>query len=184
MLNRICATALFYYSSDNTTAPRLDFYQHVVTGIDHVNYEQDPREFLRVVYGIYDKSPGAQYVGNVVCKEGRLLTFPNILLHRIGPCKLIDPTIPGHRKVLVLFLVDPNIRIISTADVPPQQRDWWGEKVWADGGFGGLSRELHDQVVDEVEEFPISVDEAKSVRLQLINERKAFAINQYKMFTG
>jgi hypothetical protein len=42
---------------------------------------------------------------------------------------LVDPTKPGHRRFIALWLVDPNLRIISTANVPPQQRDWWAEAI-------------------------------------------------------
>lgn len=41
--------------------------------------------------------------------------------------KLQDPTRPGHRRFLALWLVDPHTRIVSTANVPPQQRAWWEE---------------------------------------------------------
>jgi Protein of unknown function (DUF4246) len=42
---------------------------------------------------------------------------------------LIDPTKPGHRRFIALWLVEPNRRIISTANVPPQQRGWWVEAI-------------------------------------------------------
>jgi hypothetical protein len=44
---------------------------------------------------------------------------------------LVDPTKPGHCRFIALWLVDPNFRIISTANVPPQQRDWWAEEILA-----------------------------------------------------
>ena len=31
---------------------------------------------------------------------------------------------PGHRRILVFFLVDPMQRIFSATDVGPQQRGW------------------------------------------------------------
>jgi hypothetical protein len=49
--------------------------------------------------------------------------------HHVSPFRLVDPTKPGHRRFIALWLVDPNIRIISTANVPPQQQDWWVESV-------------------------------------------------------
>ncbi|OJJ40832.1 hypothetical protein ASPWEDRAFT_178657 [Aspergillus wentii DTO 134E9] len=30
----------------------------------------------------------------------------------------------SHRKILALFLVDPNMRVISSANMPPQREDW------------------------------------------------------------
>ncbi|KAJ8606443.1 hypothetical protein MRB53_040957 [Persea americana] len=47
--------------------------------------------------------------------------------HRIGATSLKDRTKPGHRRYMILRLVDPAIPIISTANVPPQQARWWAE---------------------------------------------------------
>jgi hypothetical protein len=49
--------------------------------------------------------------------------------HQVSPVKLIDPTKPGHRRFIALWLVDPAERIISTANVPPQQMDWYAESL-------------------------------------------------------
>lgn len=51
--------------------------------------------------------------------------------HRVSSFKLADPTKPGHRRFIALWLVDPHQRIISTASVPPQRQDWW-----LDSAFG------------------------------------------------
>jgi hypothetical protein len=68
--------------------------------------------------------------------------------------KLVDRTKPGHRKILALFLVDPNIKIISSANVPCQRKDWWREEI-EHGGFDTvLPRELGDLVFGAVEDFP------------------------------
>jgi Protein of unknown function (DUF4246) len=60
-----------------------------------------------------------------------------------------------------LFLIDPNIRIISTANVPCQQKDWWTTVIQRKGVLAQLPFELQEQVFDEVEGFPISLKEAK-----------------------
>lgn len=49
--------------------------------------------------------------------------------HAVSPFKLVDPHKPGHRRFIALWLVDPNKRIISTANVPPQQMTWYAESV-------------------------------------------------------
>lgn len=46
--------------------------------------------------------------------------------------RLQDPTKPGHRRFIALWLVDPFQRIISTANVPPQQMDWWLNSILGD----------------------------------------------------
>jgi hypothetical protein len=125
----------------------------------------------------------------VACTEGRLLTFPNILQHRVLPFSLADRTKPGHRKILALFLVDPNIRIISTANVPPQRRDWWAEAILEDfavhkrnDAFGKLSQEISDKVFESVDDFPIGMREAKEIRLKLMEERKNYVVESNNAF--
>lgn len=50
----------------------------------------------------------------------------------MSPFSLIDKTRPGHRRFIALWLVDPYQRIISTANVPPQQQDWWFDSIVGD----------------------------------------------------
>ena len=106
-------------------------------------------------------------------REGRLLVFPNVLQHRVLPFSLADVTRPGHRKILALFLVDPNIPIPSTANIPPQQRDWWAQKINHDRALSKLPQELAERVYDAVRDFPISLERAKKEREELMEERKA-----------
>lgn len=61
-----------------------------------------------------------------------LILFSLPSQHCVSPFELADPTKPGHRRFIALWLVDPYNRIISTANVPPQQQDWWREAA-----FGG-----------------------------------------------
>lgn len=114
-----------------------------------------------------------QELGKVLTREGRLLTFPNVLQHRVQSFRLADPTKPGHRKLLAMFLVDPHIRVLSTANVPPQRKDWWADEVRKVKQFEALPRELFDKVIEEVRDFPISWDEALEIRESLMGERGA-----------
>ena len=150
-------------------------------------YPQNVHGWLTEIYGCEQNGPAVQEVGSILCEENRLLTFPNILQHQVQPFKLADPTKPGHRKIVALFLVDPGIRIISTANVPPQQRDWWSEcvsKAFAKTGeaLGMLSAELKDKVYQEVDDFPIGIEEAKEIRLKLMDERKSYVTDQTRSF--
>ncbi|KAF8874335.1 hypothetical protein BD779DRAFT_257282 [Infundibulicybe gibba] len=171
----ICATALYYYDSHNITPGHLAFRQQVNPDeAQDVGYQQDHHDWLWEVFGCENEEPGIQHVGAVETREGRLVTFPNILQHKVQPFELADPTKPGHRKILALFLVDPNIKIISTANVPCQRRDWWREYIEANGNaLGRLPIELHDLVFDLVD-FPLDFDEAASLRLELMEERKRY----------
>jgi hypothetical protein len=115
-----------------------------------------------------------QEVGDVVTKEGRLITFPNLLQHRVKPFKLADPTRPGHRKIVALFLVDPHIRVISTANIPPQQHHWWVEEAANEEPLLKLPPELRNEIARHASDFPIGMEEAKELRLELMEERKNF----------
>ena len=66
-------------------------------------------------------APCVQGVGDVITKTHRCIAFPNLYQHRLQPFGLEDPTRPGHRRVLVFFLVDPTQKVLSATDVAPQQ---------------------------------------------------------------
>ena len=179
----ICATALYYYSCENITPSKLSFRQvsDPESAVVDIHYLQDHHDWLAPVFGLQQHEAPLQFVGSVETREGRLITFPNILHHQVQPFKLADPTKPGHRKLVALFLVDPNVPgVISTADVPCQRLDWWGEEILSGSPTGGglrkLPLELNETVFQAVEDFPISLDEAKKYRLQLMEERKKFVL--------
>ncbi|TAQ85949.1 hypothetical protein B7494_g5717 [Chlorociboria aeruginascens] len=183
----IISTALFYYDNKNIKPSYLSFRQLSQTDTLHISYPQDEHTWLSEVFGCEQDGPGIQDVGSVLCREGRLLTFPNILQHRVEPFELADHTKPGHRKILALFLVDPGMKVISTANVPPQQRDWWSEEVvrqvGANGeGLGKLSSELKEEIFKNVEDFPIGMPEAKELRLKLMEERTKYVYEQRTNF--
>ncbi|KAH9475906.1 hypothetical protein JR316_0011467 [Psilocybe cubensis] len=165
MNEHIVATSIYYYSSSNITTSSLSFRQQCWSNIDYdIDYPVgSDYEWLLDIFGCERNEPTVQFVGSVMTPEGRLLTFPNILQHRVEPFKLEDPTKPGHRKIVALFLVDPNIKIISTANVPCQRADW---VLNADSS----SARSEDG-------FPITEDAAKDLKLELMEERKEFAVN-------
>ena len=119
--------------------------------------------------------PAIQNLGKVLTRESRLLCFPNVMQHKVSPFKLADPTRPGHRKLLALFLVDPHIKIISTENVPPQQQAWWRENVATSGLFEKLPPELAENVLNAVD-FPVTLETAREQRLGLMEERKEFTV--------
>ncbi|MEV8595453.1 DUF4246 domain-containing protein [Streptomyces sp. NPDC052012] len=114
---RIVSTGIYYWDSENITESRLSFR----TAVDDPHYEQNHDNGMREVYGLENEGPLNQVLGSASTPAGRVLAFPNILQHRVGPFRLADPTRPGHRKILAFFLVDPSERIVSTSDIPPQQ---------------------------------------------------------------
>lgn len=117
---RIVATGIYYLETDNITESKLHFRQ----SIKDPDYEQNDDRGVLAIYGMKDEDPLNQVLGNLVAKQGRCIVFPNIYQHRVAPFKLEDNTKPGFRKILVFFLVDPTVKIISTQNVLPQQPDW------------------------------------------------------------
>jgi hypothetical protein len=129
-----------------------------------------------------------------------VLTY-EISQRRISPFRLTDPTKPGYRRFIALWLVNPNVRIISTANVPPQQMDWWAGSVFRDipeareqarpklpsdvfawlrehSGLPHLPQELIDMINEYVaadhNELPMGEEEARYHREKLVKERTDF----------
>ncbi|KAK3991074.1 hypothetical protein QBC44DRAFT_57751 [Cladorrhinum sp. PSN332] len=136
MNEHIVGTALYYLDSDNITETHLEFRAQtrgMYMSDDHPwnTVGQDAYHWMEHVYGtLFGEMSGVsaqQNYGTVLTPEGRLLAFPNVFHHRVSGFKLADPTKPGHRRFIALWLVDPCTRIISTANVPPQQAEWWAE---------------------------------------------------------
>ncbi|PGG98755.1 hypothetical protein AJ79_08775 [Helicocarpus griseus UAMH5409] len=167
----ICATALYYYDNHNITPSYITFRQQCVTNPKVKDDRGQEPDILPEIFGKNIFSSATQIPGSVYCSEGRLLTFPNTLQHRVEPFELADKSQPGHRKVLALLLVDPHIRIISTANVPPQRRDWWMEHIESTGALKKLPKELVEMVLGSNVDCPFSIEEAKKLRLELMAER-------------
>ncbi|KAJ6256006.1 hypothetical protein Dda_9300 [Drechslerella dactyloides] len=175
--DRICATSIYYYSNENVEASCLKFRQEIneEESMDWPN-RQNEDEFMLPFFGIDNGDAAIQVIGDVATTQGRLITFPNTLQHQVQPFELADKTKPGHRKILAVFLVDPYTRVISTANIPPQRKDWWAEDLELNGGgrLNKLPREIRDMVIGDVEGFPIDMELAKQLRLELMEERKTF----------
>ncbi|KAJ3523414.1 hypothetical protein NMY22_g11454 [Coprinellus aureogranulatus] len=188
MNEAICASAIYYYSSENISTSSLSFsHQCREPGWPETNYRQNTTDWIEEVFGLQHNGAPIQTLGSVETREGRLVTFSNLMLHQVQPFKLADPTKPGHRKILALFLVDPNVSTISTADVPPQRRDWWADevvsacsKVESANRFGRLPTELRNKVFEEVNGFPPSREDAEKYRASLMKERKDFVLGHQR----
>ncbi|KAJ9136822.1 Protein of unknown function DUF4246 [Pleurostoma richardsiae] len=174
MLNEhIAATAIYYYDVDNVTESRLTFRQEASLEDEELVYEQDEHQPLADIFGTSSMrdEPAVQDLGSVATPQGRLLVFPNTLQHRVGQFRLADPARPGHRRFVVLWLVDPHYRVCSTRNVPPQQHDWWAEKSVHKVDFGKLPGEIINMITEDVKDFPMGLEEAKKLRLELMQER-------------
>lgn len=103
-------------------------------------------------------------------KSGRCIAFPNIYQHQVQPFKLADPTKAGHRKIVALFLVDPDVTIPSSTDIPDQRREIYEELLMKSQGFRRLAQELRDIIFDEMENG-FTRQQAEKFRLDLMGER-------------
>lgn len=174
MLNEhICATALYYYDSENISDSYLSFRTRANEEdmMGELRYEQGQFDVIERIFAIKEGHSTIQDIGKVLTRSGRALFFPNVYQHRVSPFELTDPTRPGHRKILALFLVDPDIPVISTSNVGPQQRHWWdSDAEFTSKLLSKLPVELQGMVMQEADHL-MDLDEAKKVRLELMEER-------------
>lgn len=178
MLNEhIVGTAIYYYDCNNVTESRLRFRQQAFIDEVELNYEQDDHEPLCEIFGTDSMrdEPAVQELGSLDTREGRMIAFPNTFQHKVDQFELADPSKPGHRRFLVLWLVDPHYRIMSTANVPPQQHEWWADETLRKAAGFPLPPELANLVMKETEDFPMSREDAEKLRLELMAERTSFA---------
>lgn len=92
--------------------------------LDSENVEEEGLKFRDGSVG-----SGGHELGTVPTLPGRILVWPNYLHHKTGKVRLLDKKQPGHRTLCAFHLVDPTLRIRSTATVPPQQQSWLKEMV-------------------------------------------------------
>jgi hypothetical protein len=158
MNEHIVGTALYYLDSENITESHLEFRTNT-SSYESEDYPvgQDAYHWMESVFGANlgsgSGSPCVQRYGSVTTPQGRLLCFPNVFQHRVSGFRLADPTKPGHRRFIALWLVDPFTRIISTANVPPQQAEWWAERAFGalkkgDDGAASLPAEILQLVAE------------------------------------
>lgn len=166
----IVCTVLYYYDTENITSSELGFQ----VALDKPKCEEDDDRGCEAVFGLNDNESPLWDVGATEAVEDRIIVFPNMLLHRETTFSLADETKSGHSKILCFYIVDPNNdKVVTTDQVPPQQADWWKDEVTATPSMltHKLPPELLKRVLGEVDS-PMSLEQAKKVRQELIDERK------------
>jgi Protein of unknown function (DUF4246) len=126
------------------------------------------------MYGLADGDDLNQPLGSAVCEPCRVLCFSNHIQHQVAPFQLDDPSRHGVRKIVAVFLVNPSRRVLSTADVPPQQAAWHDEL----SRIGSLMPEQVKERLDEMRDFPIDWSTACMLRKELMRERKYMQLDQ------
>ncbi|KAK6882625.1 hypothetical protein K6H10_000687 [Candida tropicalis] len=165
----IVATVLYYYDIENIFDSRLSFR----TLFNDPVYEQYDNIYTEVLFGLHDNDPIVKYLGNIEDKEDIVVIFPNILQHHVDPFELTDKTKPGHRRILCFFIVNPyNDRVLTTKQVPPQNKEWWDDTS-LDYLF---PNNLKEKILDlkNGETWPMNFAQAEDVRKVLMKERSMY----------
>ena len=168
----IVATGIYYYHSKNITDTRLNFRINVREPV----YAQGDFRGVGYNYGLWEDRPMIQALDGIITKQDRCIVFPNIYQHQVQPFELEDKTLSGSRQILVFFLCDPQKQILSTSQVPPQQKEW-ARPAEVEMALEEVSKSLPQELVDQVEDYldwPMSLIEAKEHREKLMQERKFF----------
>jgi hypothetical protein len=141
--DRIVATACYYLECENVQGGKLAFR----ASVDDPIAEQYDDDGVELMYGLVFEEALVQSLGScVTCRKGRVLAWPNTHQHKVEPVSLVDPTRPGKRTILCFFLVDPTLRVRSTATVPPQQLAWVEEAVHPELATKNLDDALQEMV--------------------------------------
>ncbi|KDQ52810.1 hypothetical protein JAAARDRAFT_39798 [Jaapia argillacea MUCL 33604] len=178
---RIVATGIYYYTSTNISESKLGFRTAIGDGTSDcmfgLPYQESDSKGYTVAFGISKDGALNQELGSVITKEDKCLAFPNIYQHRVAPFELVDPTKPGVRRILCFFLVDPTTKILSTSDVPPQQRRWYEDELAKIPALLNLPVELQDIIKRYTLAGKITMEQAQEERELLMEERVNFRID-------
>ena len=130
--------------------------------------------------GAYPPILPFQNIGSVRTPQGRLITFPHTMEHRVEPFELADPNLPGYHRSVVLYLVDPHYRVCSTRNVLPQQFHWWAEALSDEFVKLGVPREISTEITRRTDDWLMGMDEATKHRLEMMKEHRWMDVVRYK----
>jgi hypothetical protein len=162
---------------------------------DHGDPEQVPTGFVRPKYGLSgddvhsgslwnvgwktETMPNHVDLGIIATPPGRALVFKNSNQHRVGIMCNSSTDESAFRKVLVFWLVDPDKRIASTADIPMQQWNTISTQLahtlyrqWRPLGSASALRKGIVRLILDFAKWGFTQEEALQHRLKLMEERK------------
>jgi len=118
----IAATGIHYLEVDNITPSFLEFRKPTIINEEEVDYPQNDTHYTSFHYGIENHHDGVmnRYLGLIRANEGASVVFPNTLQHRVKEFEVEDKNKPGLRSIIAFFLINPDVKIISTSNVPEQ----------------------------------------------------------------
>lgn len=150
-----------------------------LTEVDH-----EPGDFiwLRQVFGLENGEPAIQAPGSIRAKPGRCIMYPSTVQHKFTRFELTDKSKPGFARALVFLLIDPNIRIISTANIPPQRLDWTMDIPQTGEDLKEAMAKLALDNRSSKGHMPMTLDEALEYRVKVLNEIIEFTRYQHVAF--
>lgn len=164
----IIATGIYYYDVENIKNSNLEFRK----AISHpINYPQNDDYYVEKKYNINDGDELNRYLGKISTSvKGRCIVFPNYIQHKVSQFELNNKNKDGTRKILVFFLVDPNKKITSTANVPIQQRHIIKHRL------NLMKLNMPDELIECVLDYMglMTDDEAQQHMLGLMSARKYY----------
>eukprot|EP00978_Attheya_sp_CCMP212_P028253 scaffold97121_cov46-Attheya_sp.AAC.2 len=121
----IVATACCYVDCENVQGGELQFR----TAVSAPYHEQSDTVGVSKGFSLEDGGFLVQPCGASSVPTRRVLVWPNTLQHCVSGVRLDNESQPGRRTIICFFLVDPTLRVRSTATVPPQQKEWLRQEV-------------------------------------------------------
>ncbi|KAJ5793180.1 uncharacterized protein N7503_009158 [Penicillium pulvis] len=184
MNEHICAAAFLFLEYENMEEASMEFRNIVDTDMLS-EVEHDPGDFiwLKQIFGLENGEPAVQSSGSIRCPVGRVIIFPSTVQHRMVKYELKDKSKPGSSSCLVFYLVDPNIRIISTANIPPQRLDWTLETEQGEGeDLAAAMAKLALANKYKKGNMPMTLTEALDHRYKFLEELNEFMRYQHVAF--
>ncbi|CAG8325705.1 unnamed protein product [Penicillium salamii] len=150
-----------------------------LTEVDH-----EPNDFiwLRQVFSLENGEPAIQAPGSIRAMPGRCIMYPSTVQHKFTRFAPKDKTRPGFARALVFLLVDPNIRIISTANIPPQRLDWTMDIPETGEELKEAMAKLALDNRNSKGNMPMTLDEALECRVKVLNGILEFTRYQHVAF--
>ncbi|KAJ5644605.1 hypothetical protein N7507_010616 [Penicillium longicatenatum] len=184
MNEHICAAAFLFFEYENMEEASMQFRNIVDTDmLNEVEHEPGDFIWLKQVFGFDNGEPAVQCTGSIRCPAGRVIIFPSTVQHRMTNFELKDKTKPGSNRCLVFYLVDPNIRIISTANIPPQRFDWTLETEQGEGDdLTSAMAKLALANKEKKGDMPMTLTKALEHRYKFLEELVEFMRYQHVAF--
>ncbi|KAK6340137.1 hypothetical protein TWF730_001908 [Orbilia blumenaviensis] len=143
---RVVATGVYCYSRENVTDPRLRLRRN---NFSTLHWKPQPQE-----------------VEGVPILENRAFVFSGNYEYKMPHLKLVDDKKPGHLKMVMFHLCDPDFgELLSTQDIIPQQPGLY-EKILRSSSLGTLPEDIFSLIL---EYLPLPTKEPPNIDVSKIS---------------